>query len=667
MNSKRTHQSGQLRIGILSIKAVAALVIGASLHACGGNLQSTAGAGNEALTWQPSAVATASLDRLVLASSGLTLLAVSGQGLELRSGDQQVLDQLAGSFEQFDVRPLAPGRWLVAAVDDTAQRALAVVVSDQHFGQAVTLPTQEYALSNACLYQAAHANASADNYLFVVSEQGAGGQWLLGSGEQLLAEPLLVRSLPIPPSASFCQVDDAFGDLFVNEEAVGLWRFPAAAEAPSQRQPVAMVAPFGEIEGEVGNMRVVPGGLLLIDPKAAQLHPLQRQPQGWKHWPAKPLAEIADGQQLHATTADGGLALTVRDDDSGRWWQTQFAWPAPEVRAPAPLPVVRPAVETDTADQFGDAMDDPAVWINPAQPQQSLILATDKKRGLRVYGLDGHQRQLLDVGRLNNVDVRSGVKAGPHTLAIAAASHRDLNAISLFTIDAATRQVAHVADIATGLSEVYGFCLYQPDEDHLYAFINDKDGTYLQYRIDASHFTGTEVRRWQLSSQPEGCVADDRNRRLFIGEEDVGVWVLAAEPDAPLALQPVIKVGGLLHDDVEGLGLYHHADGSSQLVISSQGNDSYVVVNAEAPYQAAGAFRIAAAAGQGFDQQGIDGVSETDGLEVVAANLGGIWSQGMLVVQDGRNRMPETRQNLKLVPWSQVQALLAPAASVAAQ
>ena len=51
---------------------------------------------------------------------------------------------------------------------------------------------------------------------------------------------------------------------------------------------------------------------------------------------------------------------------------------------------------------------------------------------------------------------------------------------------------------------------------------------------------------------------------------------------------------------------------------------------------------------------GIDGASETDGLEVTSANLGGPWSQGLLVVQDGRKRMPESTQNFKLVPWADI-------------
>lgn len=45
----------------------------------------------------------------------------------------------------------------------------------------------------------------------------------------------------------------------------------------------------------------------------------------------------------------------------------------------------------------------------------------------------------------------------------------------------------------------------------------------------------------------------------------------------------------------------------------------------------------------------IDGVSETDGLEATNANLGGVFSEGLWVVQDGRNVMPLETQNFKLV------------------
>ena len=156
------------------------------------------------------------------------------------------------------------------------------------------------------------------------------------------------------------------------------------------------------------------------------------------------------------------------------------------------------------------------------------------------------------------------------------------------------------------------------------------------------------MRQFKVDSQPEGCVADDQRQRLFIGEEDVGVWAVDARADQPATLTSVIKVGPQLHADVEGLALYQ-SDKRDYLVISSQGNDSYLVVDAEPPFAAHGAFRVGLNAAAG-----IDGASETDGLEVTAINLGGPWSKGMLVVQDGRKRMPEQTQNFKFVPWADV-------------
>jgi len=52
--------------------------------------------------------------------------------------------------------------------------------------------------------------------------------------------------------------------------------------------------------------------------------------------------------------------------------------------------------------------------------------------------------------------------------------------------------------------------------------------------------------------------------------------------------------------------------------------------------------------GANYDK-GIDGVSETDGLETSNVNLGGPFNGGLLVVQDGRNVMPSQRQNFKFV------------------
>ncbi|HUG24320.1 phytase, partial [Piscinibacter sp.] len=53
-------------------------------------------------------------------------------------------------------------------------------------------------------------------------------------------------------------------------------------------------------------------------------------------------------------------------------------------------------------------------------------------------------------------------------------------------------------------------------------------------------------------------------------------------------------------------------------------------------------------------ERGIDGVSETDGLEATSKPLGPSFPRGMLVVQDGFKRMPGAAQNFKYVAWEDV-------------
>jgi 3-phytase len=161
-----------------------------------------------------------------------------------------------------------------------------------------------------------------------------------------------------------------------------------------------------------------------------------------------------------------------------------------------------------------------------------------------------------------------------------------------------------------------------------------------------------QVREFSVGSQPEGCAADDKNQRLFVGEENVALWTLGAEPDADKnsdsKLEKISAITDYLQVDIEGMDLYQTAT-ENYLLVSSQGNDSYVLFQAEAPYEYLGRFRI------GLNvASGIDGASETDGLAVSSAYLGEKYPQGLVVVQDGRNLFPHQAQNFKLVSWQKI-------------
>src|SRR5262245_173261 len=111
--------------------------------------------------------------------------------------------------------------------------------------------------------------------------------------------------------------------------------------------------------------------------------------------------------------------------------------------AEAPAPVVTPAalaaaasletvtatVETDPVPNGGDAADDPAIWVNPADPAQSVIIGTDKRGGLAVYNLSGKQIQYLSDGLMDNVDLRDGFKLDGRIVFYGDASNRKKHSI----------------------------------------------------------------------------------------------------------------------------------------------------------------------------------------------------------------------------------------------
>ncbi|NNB02198.1 phytase [Pseudomonas fragi] len=575
-------------------------------------------------------------------------LAVSKrEGLMLLDKQGKTLSRVQGAFAGLDSRALGD-QVLVASNDkDKQQVALFNLDPKSHQWQAPSyLPARDYAVNGVCLYQDDASNI----YLFTVGEEGKGEQWLVAADNRRLPTPLLVRSLPLPPQAKFCKVDDAAQNLFVNEENVGWWAYPAHAEADVERVPVAMVEPFGNLKKSAGDMALVPGGLLGLDPEAAQLNLYQQQGKAWASVASLPLAGVTEPEHLALRQTPQGLQLLVQDGASNKLYEGALAWKATPASLPPVLVSVKPAVQTEVVMSQGDAADDPAIWVHPQTPALSRVLGTNKQQGLEVYDLQGKRVQHLPVGRLNNVDVRPGFELGGRTVDLAVATNRDHNSLSVFSIDRATGTVQAAGEIATPVTDIYGLCLFKAPSGEIYSFANDKDGTFVQHRLytKGDKVEGELVRQFKVATQPEGCVADDRNQRLFLGEEDVAVWAVDARPDQPATLTSVIKVGGPVHDDIEGMGLYQ-TEKDNYLVISSQGNDSYVVVDAEPPYALRGAFRVGVNAAAG-----IDGASETDGLEVTSANLGGAWSKGMLVVQDGRKRMPEQAQNFKYIPWSEV-------------
>lgn len=311
---------------------------------------------------------------------------------------------------------------------------------------------------------------------------------------------------------------------------------------------------------------------------------------------------------------------------------------APE-NLPFEIKPVPASVETAPMLGVGDRADDPAIWVSDDEGQPPLILGTNKDEGLHVYNLAGEALQFLDVGAINNVDIRGRY---------AVASNDEVGALSWFVISRnAAEPVLHIGDTPVQSVEPYGVCLGSDDEG-LIAAITYKDGLVEFWRADQSKdadISATLADTLQLPSQLEGCAFDETQSLIFIGEEAFGLYSYAyRQADAVPEVVDSIAGGNGLVADVEGVSVYYAPDGG-YIVASAQEADRFVVYDRLPPHAPRGIFSI----GESPDGA-IDAVTHTDGLDVVSNPLPG-YPNGLLVVQDDGNPDSGVDQNFKLIDW----------------
>ena len=329
-------------------------------------------------------------------------------------------------------------------------------------------------------------------------------------------------------------------------------------------------------------------------------------------------------------------------------------------------PAVTVAASAETAavaTANADAADDPAIWAPAAggtlhfggRVIPGLIVGTDKKAGLYVYGLDGAQLQFLPEGLLNNVDLRDGfmVDGRPHLL-VGASDRGTRKGIALYLFEPSSADAANALRpwgfVASDVAEPYGFCMGRRGEAFV-AVLIAKDGQARQYRITAEggRPSGVEERRFAVGTQSEGCVIDDEAGTLYVGEEMVGVWRYSLDPASGDARTQVGAADGKrLVADVEGVTMIRDGD-ARYLIVSSQGDSAFAVwrIDGAAP-EYRGRFRVGAAGS-------VDAVSGTDGLAAFSGPIGA-YASGLLAIQDDVDT--GGTQNFKLVDWAAVKTAL---------
>ena len=534
-------------------------------------------------------------------------------------------------------------------------------------------------LEGACLY---HSSQDGSLYAFALGDGGEIDQYLLFEPSTGRVDAKLMRRLHVASTVEHCVADDSTGQLYVSEQAVGIWRFNAEPE--TEVLPVLVDAVrLGRISEEVAGLALYDAGagarwLVASNASAGQLFVYDHSKDDAF---VGALSVASAGQAvgepagLFATSsiiAAGGGALLIGDEEGSNYKIVPFASIAaalgiaagsPQALA-APVaptfPVVHPTLETDPVASGADAADDPAIWANAANPAASWVIGTDKQGGLHVYDMKGKSRYFAADGKMNNVDLRAGYRLAGRDIVLVTASDRTHKSIAIYALDTSSGALSNIADGVqpTGLSDPYGQCMYRGKSGRTYVFISDPDGLVRQWELvptRAGKVRARQIRDIKFGSQTEGCVADDASGTLYVAEEDVGLWRVTAEPVRSATPISVDKVANnpKLKDDMEGVGLYDLGGGRGYLIVSSQGNNSYAVYRREGDNAYLGSFSVIA-----DPAKGIDGISETDGLDVSSANLGVDFEHGAMIAQDGRNMLPVENQNFKFVPWSTIASAL---------
>ncbi len=183
--------------------------------------------------------------------------------------------------------------------------------------------------------------------------------------------------------------------------------------------------------------------------------------------------------------------------------------------------------------------------------------------------------------------------------------------------------------------DVYGSCVYRSRiTGKQFLFANAKSAEYLQFELtwvdDALHTTLVRNFTGGSGGQVEGCVSDEANGWVIIGEEPYGLWRYGAEPDDDATSGHLIaSIDDSMYADVEGVTLIEGASADKGFIlVSQQGVSAYNVYRRAPPHAFIQTFTI-----YENGKKGIDRVTNTDGITAVGTFLGNAFPKGLIVVR----------------------------------
>lgn len=298
------------------------------------------------------------------------------------------------------------------------------------------------------------------------------------------------------------------------------------------------------------------------------------------------------------------------------------------------LLTIYPVVQTEAVRHDSD---DPAVWVNRARPERSLILGTNKDDGeggaLVVFDLDGKTlRTISGIHRPNNVDVEYGFRLGKSIVDLAVITERGRKRLRIFSIS----KSGQLADV-TGNTQLFlsdsgpeqepmGIGLYRdPKTGTIDAIVSRKSGPPIGYlgrfrlvaragKVDAvdvgrlGHFSG--------QGEIESVVVDDALRTIYYSDELAGLRSIRLDGSKASLFGKAIFKG-----DREGLALL---DGHLMATDQIKGGSRLFAFDLDTTDEPVATF--------------LTGADDTDGIDICAVPLGPRFPQGIFVAMNSRGK-----------------------------
>lgn len=305
------------------------------------------------------------------------------------------------------------------------------------------------------------------------------------------------------------------------------------------------------------------------------------------------------------------------------------------------LNALKPTVITE---QTPNDTDDPAIWIHPTDPSQSLVIGTDKDKdgGLYAYDLDGKiVNKVLNLKRPNNVDIAYGFQWGDQKIDIAVLSERKANSIRIFRlpdllpIDNGGIKVFE-NESGKGHDEPMGIALYSKATDSVtktYAIVGRKSGPRDKYLWQYELYTDNDkvvkankVRafgKYSGKKEIEAIMVDNELGYVYYADETVGVRKYYADPSLDDHTELSFFAQNDAQRDHEGIAIYKTGKTTGYILVSDQQANKFLIYPREGSSESKHEHKL------------ITSVSvstiECDGAELTNVNLGNQFPNGMLV------------------------------------